>query len=331
MKCFHCDSEWNVNPGLSITITVCPFCGKSLIPQKKSLETVEDVLIEIKRQFGISVLSDDSKLLAYFSDLAPQLSRHRRILGYFVECNGHKKLVSVMNSSENEQQICAKQLVREMKDVMFIDEEASHMICDAFLYAVSGLRLSDSDSALGVNATDPQHQQIIEPTYEDIPKVISLSQPANGGANGNHDDGVTAQFSNVDGSLSEAVRKIEGIHNPSGTVRLLIEQYRAILRTEGKYVQLHTHPYGPFYFSVEYYIRENTVYATIDYSGFAGAFADPGVVRCIGDSQKAVVIEAVGINEYTLKSHSFVFRIDGNMVDVTGSDGFGHQICKRIT
>lgn len=143
MKCIHCGSEWNVSPGLSVSITNCPFCGKSLLPEKKQLNTVEDVLVEINRLFGVSVLADETKLVAYFSDLAPQLSRQRRILSYFVECGGPKKIVAVLNSSDDERSVCIKQIVREMKDEMYIEEAASQMICESFLFAVSGRRVNE--------------------------------------------------------------------------------------------------------------------------------------------------------------------------------------------
>lgn len=143
MKCIHCGSEWNVSPGLSVSITNCPFCGKSLLPEKKQLNTVEDVLVEINRLFGVSVLADETKLVAYFSDLAPQLSRQRRILGYFVECGGPRKIVSALNASDDEQSVCIKQIVREMKDEMYIEEAASQMICESFLFAISGRRVNE--------------------------------------------------------------------------------------------------------------------------------------------------------------------------------------------
>jgi hypothetical protein len=86
---------------------------QSLLPEKKKLDTAEDVLVETNRRFGVSILTDESKLVAYFSNLAPQLSNQRRILGYFVECGGPQKLVAVMHSSESKQIICIKQIVRE--------------------------------------------------------------------------------------------------------------------------------------------------------------------------------------------------------------------------
>ena len=161
MKCNHCGSEWNVSPGLSVSITNCPFCGKSLLPEKKQFNTVEDVLIEINRLFGVSVLSDETKLVAYFSDLAPQLSRQRRILGYFVECGGPKKIVSAMNASDDEQSVCIKQIVREMKDEMYIEEAASQMICESFLYAASGRHTRGISAANATTVSQSQDKPII--------------------------------------------------------------------------------------------------------------------------------------------------------------------------
>ena len=147
MECRHCKSEWNVNPSISSTMANCPFCGKSLLPEKETLSTVEDVLLEINRLFGINALTDNSKLIAYFYDLAPQLVKHRRILKYFVECNGPKKIASVMCASKDEQSNCVRKIVQEMKDEMFIEESAAQTICDAFLFAAT------SQQAAAVTAT----------------------------------------------------------------------------------------------------------------------------------------------------------------------------------
>lgn len=331
MKCIHCGSEWNVSPGLSVSITNCPFCGKSLVPEKKTLETVEDVLVEINRRFGVNVLTDNTKLVAYFSDIAPQLSRQRRILSYFVECNGPKKLAAVMNASENERLICAKQLIKEMKDIMFIDEDASRMICDAFLFSVSGHHLSES-SVRSVSTKTVEKQPIVSPPkQEHAPKTSTLIPAHDTNSNSDYSNANHKQPRTANGPirLRDALRKLESTPNPSGSTKALIEQYRTILKSEGKYIQLHTHPYGPFYFTVDYDVQNNMVLATIDYSGFAGTFPDPGKVSCKTGFDSSVVIEAEGVNEYTFKSHKFVFQITGNTVDITGTGGFGHQTCMR--
>lgn len=172
MKCRHCKSEWNTNPSISSTMANCPFCGKSLLPEKDALSTVEDVLMEINRLFGINTLTDNSKLIAYFYDLAPQLSKQRRILKYFVECNGPKKLASVMCASKDEQSTCVRKIVNEMKDEMFIEESAAQMICDAFLLAVTSqqtvtgmatqlntIAQKDDNKQLNCISADEQYQQ----------------------------------------------------------------------------------------------------------------------------------------------------------------------------
>ena len=79
MKCNYCGSEWNSIFSASISITTCPLCGKKLFPAKEKLNTMEDVFVEIQRSFGVNVLANEQKLAAYFSDLAPQLSKQRRI------------------------------------------------------------------------------------------------------------------------------------------------------------------------------------------------------------------------------------------------------------
>ena len=179
MKCIHCESEWNVNPGLSKSITNCPFCGKPLLPEKKKFDTVEDVLVEINRRFGVNILTDETKLVAYFSDLAPQLSKQRRILGYFVECGGPKKLVAVMSSSQNEQTICIKQIVKEMKEEMFIEESASQMICDSFLFAVSGHRIMEVATPIEPKSDAPSSTPaIVKKVIVSAPSADELFQKA---------------------------------------------------------------------------------------------------------------------------------------------------------
>lgn len=149
MKCNHCGSEWNVNPSISASMTQCPFCGKSLEPERKKLQTVEDVLVEINRVYGMKILADDRKLTAYFMDLAPQLTKQQRILRYFVECGGPGKILAVREAAVKEQSVCVMQLVSEMKSEMFIEEAASRMVCEAFLYAVTGNRLQGSSRTAG--------------------------------------------------------------------------------------------------------------------------------------------------------------------------------------
>ena len=155
MKCNHCKSEWSANPSFSSNLTSCPFCGQSLLHEKETLNTIEDVLIEINRLFGISVLTDKSKIVAYFYDLAPQLSRQRRILKYFVECNGPQKLANVMHASKDEQSACVKRIVKEMTEELFIEESASQTVCDAFLHAITDSQVVEDIVSQPIDGLQP--------------------------------------------------------------------------------------------------------------------------------------------------------------------------------
>lgn len=119
-------------------MTTCPFCGKTLIEKMEKLDSVEDVLSEINRQFGDKVFLDGQKLIAFFSDLAPHLSKQRRLLGYFVECGGPQIIVTVLNASEKEKAIGITKIVQKMKDEMFVEEASARMICESFLFAIIG-------------------------------------------------------------------------------------------------------------------------------------------------------------------------------------------------
>lgn len=175
MKCNHCKSEWTVNPEISKSLTNCPFCGTSLLPEPKKPETVEDVLVEIYNRFGAAILADEAKLMAFFSDLAPNLAKQRKILGYFVECGGPKKLFSVEKASEQEQLVCIRQIVKEMNDEMFIEVAASQMICDAFLFAITGRRLQET----GTDAAKDQDSVVSQVIRkEPITNTTDVSKPS---------------------------------------------------------------------------------------------------------------------------------------------------------
>ena len=73
MKCNNCGSEWKISPKISFPETKCPFCGSLLLSEKRKIETLEDVLVEIRNLYGLEIFGDESKLPAYFADLAPQL------------------------------------------------------------------------------------------------------------------------------------------------------------------------------------------------------------------------------------------------------------------
>lgn len=142
MKCKYCEAEWIADLNIYATMAICPCCGKFLLLKKETISTIADVLLKINQLLGIDALTDNSRLVACFYDLAPQFAKQRRLLKYFADCNGPKKIVSVMHASKGEQTACVGKIVNEMKNEMFIEESAAQMICDAFLFAVTNQQVT---------------------------------------------------------------------------------------------------------------------------------------------------------------------------------------------
>ena len=158
MKCFQCYGKWHIHPRLSPVEPTCPFCGSPIRPEQKQFHTAEAVLLEIGRSFGLDALTNSSRLMAYFADLAPLLSQQRRALSYFIQCNGPQKLFQSATLDRQEQNVRVRQLVSLMQNDMLVEQTAAQMICDAFLTAV----------------TDPQVRTVIRT----VPTTAPLSQGA---------------------------------------------------------------------------------------------------------------------------------------------------------
>ena len=145
MKCNKCGSEWKVNPSISFSETKCPFCGSPLASEKKKFETLEDVLVEIRDSYGMRILGDENKLIAYFVDLAPQLRKQMRLISDFVKIDGPARITEIQNDSFDDQYSCISRLIKEMNEEFFLDEKACRMICGAFYFAVTGKHIDEGD------------------------------------------------------------------------------------------------------------------------------------------------------------------------------------------
>ena len=138
MKCSHCQAQWNVRPDVSSQMTNCPFCGKSLMEKKQTLDTIEDVLREIIRLEGEEILRNGNRMLSFFADFAPQLTGERRMLRYFVNCGGNTTFLDVRHASQGDQRLKYQQVVYTMCNELFIEKKVVDRICDAVWTALYG-------------------------------------------------------------------------------------------------------------------------------------------------------------------------------------------------
>lgn len=89
--------------------------------------------------YGLDILRDGNKLLAYYSDLAPMQKRERQMLEYLVKCDGHIILINALCDTTDEQTRKIKQLVDRMVAQVLVSEDIAETVCYNFWEAIGGM------------------------------------------------------------------------------------------------------------------------------------------------------------------------------------------------
>lgn len=112
-------------------------CAQSIQSDTEIGEKTYLVLRSICDQFGAEIIQNGSRALAYFSDLAPELKKEKRMLMYFFECKGNSQLLGAMQNDPAAIKIALQKVVRQMSEELMVDAEASQSIAEAFLKVIS--------------------------------------------------------------------------------------------------------------------------------------------------------------------------------------------------
>lgn len=138
MRCENCGTEWSISIYGNSIQKFCPVCGKPVFSTNQNEpESFEDALFLIVRDYGIGHLRDGAQAMAYFSDLAPHLRKEKVMLQHLIQCEGNTILISALQKSPSEQQLCLNQLIAKLMDDLFVSEAAAKMICTSFWNAIS--------------------------------------------------------------------------------------------------------------------------------------------------------------------------------------------------
>ena len=155
MKCPNCSAEWYLPEQIHTNLSMCPFCGTSLqCGSSKAFSTMDDVLCEIIRRFGTDILRDGRKIVAVFSDLAPQLRKERLLLNYLVQFDGNLKLLEVKNLEKSMQRSSYLKVVQYLTEEQFVAQTAAESVCLSFLKAI-GVTIESSVSERVTTDTSP--------------------------------------------------------------------------------------------------------------------------------------------------------------------------------
>lgn len=148
MKCTKCQAQWELPENKVSQLTTCPFCGASIeLPQQEKLDSFRAVIASITSRFGVDLLLDRNKAMAYFVDLAPSLKKERQMFQYLLQCDGNIQIIQSLSSSADEQIACRHKISAKMIEDFFIGKEIADQICDDFWRAIGGDAGSDDQFA----------------------------------------------------------------------------------------------------------------------------------------------------------------------------------------
>lgn len=145
MNCTICKAEWT--PPEGVTITNCPFCGKSLIKLNEISKDGEphQILFQIVRQFGRPIIGE-TRLKGIIADFMPQVDK--KYINIFVKAINDKiaiKILALENEEASLRTIQLDNLKNSFKTNNGFSNSADY-IFDSFLYALNMVNHVDIES-----------------------------------------------------------------------------------------------------------------------------------------------------------------------------------------
>lgn len=177
MKCPKCSAEWHLPANVPTQRKTCPFCGESLQTEPvDGLVTIDAVLVEIVQRFGIDILRNGSKMVAIFSDLAPQLRKERLLLTYLTQFDGNLKLLEVKHLPQAKQRATYLKVVQHLTDEQFVAQSAAENVCQCFLKAIGVTVAPEQTPSLSCISAPASAQKQIPSTSakRSLPKNTTL-------------------------------------------------------------------------------------------------------------------------------------------------------------
>ncbi len=148
MRCKNCGTEWSISIHGSSIQRFCPACGKPVFENTtQQVATLEEALFVIKRDYGIDQLRNNTRIMAYFSDLAPHLRKEKIMLQHLIQCNGNTLLIGALKKTPPDQQLCRRQLVSRLVEELFLSETAAKMICNSFWNAIASDKAPEKEQS----------------------------------------------------------------------------------------------------------------------------------------------------------------------------------------
>lgn len=185
--CAHCSSEWVS----AISMTVCPFCGQALTPEKKKFTQINEVLAYLFDSYGVNVINERRKFLSLLADYAPDMEMERRLIKIAVDADVYQNLLNANSMAENERKTCANKMAVRLQQQYFISTDWSQKAVIWFVeYLDWGVAFGQAEKTeektapVSQTPSPPQSEpyRMRSPAKEVIrpaePKAVKVEKPA---------------------------------------------------------------------------------------------------------------------------------------------------------
>jgi len=159
MECRKCGTKWEASREISKSLTVCPFCGKSLAKEEEPrfYDNSRDALAAIMRMYGTDVLL--GKLNAHFPDFAPSVSAGDKRLVYAVyELGAAQVLKNNLTTPQAEKERAIKIAARKLTDAFIVPDKAETIVYE-FAAALGWQVCKPEQSAPPPKPPEPQQSK----------------------------------------------------------------------------------------------------------------------------------------------------------------------------
>lgn len=155
LKCKYCNSEWQS----TIDVKICPFCGNTLAEPLVNSDIVQ-ALRFIMDSYGDKINKNPNSIIAYLSDLAPNLIKERRLLKVCADVGIVAELLSI--TDDGEKSLATKRAVALLNGEHFIEvkraEEAIGWLTESMGWtsSVNGISTAEEKQSEVAPAPNPQ-------------------------------------------------------------------------------------------------------------------------------------------------------------------------------
>ena len=164
IKCGNCESEWTVKEGVLSTISKCPFCGVTIVKEKKDYASVSQGIQAIFAVYGKEVLVESKRFYSLLTDYIPEKERELKVLK--MACD-EEVFVSFATLKESQVEVEEKKAVKRLMDDCMLAEnwanQAVAWVIEALGYSV-------------VRETAAEVKEVVKP-QNPIPQPVVPTQP----------------------------------------------------------------------------------------------------------------------------------------------------------